>query len=108
RDIAIAIDHGIKEAAEGGHLVGGASHTAIHHVKDTGADDDQSRIEKHARIGLGGGIAEQNCRHNIDDQSNEGEYIGRDARQRQAANNGMQQYSASPSKSASPGHSASS
>src|SRR5258708_21957345 len=51
-NVAIAVDHGIKEAAEGCDLIGSAGHAAIHHVKDTGPDDHQSGVWKHSGVVL--------------------------------------------------------
>ena len=38
RQIGVAVDHRIEEAAEARHLAGGARHAAVHHVEEAGAD----------------------------------------------------------------------
>src|SRR6185437_103507 len=108
RHIAVAVDDRIKEAAKGGDLVGSAGHAAINHVKDSSPNDHQPGIEEHARVISGTGKTEENRGNNVDDQADEGEYVGRDAGEGQPANNRVQQHSAGPSKSPGPGHCASS
>src|SRR4051794_19783305 len=57
---------------------------------------------------MGVGVTEKNGGNNIDDQTYEGEYVGRDASECQAANNRVQKNAAGSTKCSGPGHSASS
>src|SRR5262249_51040336 len=103
-DVTVAVNHRVKKAAEGGDLVGGPGHAAVHHVKDAGADDHQPGVKKHSWIVLRVGIAEQHRGDSVDDQPYERKHVGRDAGERQAAHDGMQQPAAAPSKCSRPSH----
>src|SRR5271157_3984625 len=102
--IAVAVDDGIEEAAERRDLVGGAGDAAVHHVKNAGADDHQTGIKKHPALVFRVRVAEQNAGHYVDAQPDEGERVGRDAGERQAVDNLVQQPLARLSDCARPRH----
>src|SRR5262245_26613625 len=102
--VAVAIDDRIKKSAKYCYLVSGAGDTAIHHVENAGADDHQAGREEHALLVGAVGVAEQHCGQDVDNQPNKGKNVGRDTGQRQAAHNGVQHYTARPSKCICPAH----
>ena len=93
-----------KNDAEDRDLVVAPGDAAIHHVEDAGADDHQSRVEKHA-AGIGGvGVAKEKRGDDVDDEPDEGENVGRDAGKSQAVHNAVKKPAAGAAESAGPGH----
>ena len=86
------------------NLVSSAGDAAVDHVEDARSDNHQPGVEEHAALVLGMGIAEENARDYIDQQPDEGECVGRDAGQREAMDNFVQQPLARSSNCARPGH----
>src|SRR2546430_3519080 len=102
--IAITVYDGIEEAAETGDFISRASYAAVYQVKESRSNDHQPSIEKHPSLGLGCRITEEKRGNDIDHQPQRGQHIGIDSRQRQPADNGVQQDSAASSEGASPSH----
>ena len=72
-----------------GRGAGAAGDTAVDHVEDAGADDHQARIEEVA-VGIHrAGMTEKERRNDVDNESDEGEDIGRDAGQRQSVHDSI-------------------
>src|SRR4029077_6786405 len=69
RSVAVAVDHGIEEAAKTGDLVVGASHASIHQVKESGSYDDQSRVTEHTRLVAAGVVSEEEGGDGVDPQA---------------------------------------
>jgi hypothetical protein len=105
RSVAIAIYNRIKEGPEAGDAIRGAGNFAIHQIKESRADDDQSGIEKHACLRIGIGPAKQECCVGVDHESHECEHIGIDAGQGQPADYVVEQPAAGAAEGASPGFS---
>ena len=61
-DVGVAVEDGIEEGAEDGNLVGLASDAAVDHVEQTGADDDEARVDEHADVVFSTRIAEEERR----------------------------------------------
>ncbi len=100
--VGVAVDDGIEKCAEDRDLVGLAGNASVHHVEDAGADDDQGGINEHAYVIVLIGVTEKNGGGGVDDESDKREDVGRDAREREAIDDGLQQHSASAPKSAGP------
>lgn len=91
-DVGVAVDDGIEEGSEDGDLVGLAGNAAVDHVKDACADDDEAGEEKHADVVLLIAEAEQDCRAGVDDEAEKREDVRRDAGERKAVNDGLEDY----------------
>ena len=79
-EIGIAIEDRIEEAAETGNLIGFAGDTAVDHVENSGAKDDQAGLKELPLRQKHGG-------DDVDQQADKGEYIRVDLRESQATDN---------------------
>ena len=82
RQVRVAVEDGIEEAAEARHLVGGARHAAVHHIEDRGAGHDHAGPAETAR-------GEQPRRPDIDQQPEKRQHVGVDLRQREPAHDAI-------------------
>ena len=101
--IAVTVDYRIEEPSEAGDAIAGSSHGSVDQVEEAGPDDDQASVTEHAGLIFGIGVSKEKSSNYIDDQTQEGQHIGIDPRQRQAANDGIEQHTAAPAKDAGPG-----
>ncbi len=102
--VGVAIQNGVEKGAEDGNLVCLAGDTAVHHVKEARPDDDEAGIEKHADVVFCAGVAEEEGRDDVDDEADEGEGVGRDARQGETVDDLLQQPAAALAECACPSH----
>src|SRR6185437_1256377 len=101
-NIRVTVDDGVKEGSEDRDLLRLTGDAAVDHVEDAGADDDQAGVEEHAGIVVLVGEAEEDGSGGVDEQSDEGEDVGRDFRERKAIDDGLQENSAGPAKRTCP------
>src|SRR5271165_2562040 len=101
-DVGVAVDHGVEEGAEDGDLIGLASDAAVDHVEDAGSDYDQSGVEEHADVIVLIGEAEEDGGSGVDDQPEEGEDIRRNAGEREAVDDGLEENSTGTAEGAGP------
>src|SRR5580698_5115311 len=100
--VAVAVDDRIEERSEAGDAVGGAGDLSVDQVEEAGEDDDQAGVEEHALLVVGVGGGEQDGGPGVDQQSHEGEDVGIDAREREPADDGVEQDSAGAAEGAGP------
>ncbi len=101
-DVGVAVDNGIEKGAEDGDLISLAGDASVNHVKDAGSDDDQTGVEEHADVIVLIGEAEEDGGSGVDYQPEEGEDIGRDAGEREAVDDGLEENSTGTSEGAGP------
>ena len=89
RQIRIAVQHRIEEAAEARDAIGFAGHAAVHHVEQSRADDHHAGPAE-----LSGG--QQDSRADVDHQAQEREHVGMDPGERQPAHNQPDDFVAGP------------
>ena len=106
--VAIAIDNRIEEGPKDGDLVCLPCHPAIHHIEDSGSDDDQTGIGEHANVVMLIGQSKEHGGGGVDDEANEGKSVGRNTGEGETIHNSLQDDSAASAKGARPAHSASS
>ncbi len=102
--IGVAVEHRVEEGAEDGDLIGLAGDTAIDHIEESRADDDQAGVKEHADVVFRACIAEEERGDYVDEEADEGERVGRDTRQSETIDDLLQQPAAAFAECACPGH----
>src|SRR5271170_4039496 len=101
-NVGVAVDDGIEEGSEDGDFIGLAGDAAVDHVKDAGGDDDQGGIQEETNIVAFIGEAKEDGGAGVDDESDEGEDVGRDAGERETVDDGLEENSAGAAEGAGP------
>ena len=86
-DVGVAVEDGVEEGSEDGDLIGLAGYAAVDHVEEAGTDDDEAGVEEHADVVVGAGVAEEEGGDDVDEETDEGEGVGRDFGESEAVNN---------------------